>query len=98
MLLQSDGRLPLANRSSESPSPKAHARNDERHHAGRYKASVWNEIGIAIGLLIVVVAGATLFRLVRDIDLDKVVAALHAKSIRDVADRRRLRRSPVTSR
>jgi uncharacterized membrane protein YbhN (UPF0104 family) len=51
---------------------------------GAIQGRVWSGIGLAIGLLIVVVAGATLFRLVRDIDLDEVVAALHAKSIRDV--------------
>jgi hypothetical protein len=51
---------------------------------GAIQARVWSGIGVAIGLLIVVVAGATLFRLVRDIDLDEVVAALQAKSLREV--------------
>jgi glycosyltransferase 2 family protein len=37
-----------------------------------------------MGLLIVVIAGAALFRLLRDIDLDEVVAALRAKSVREV--------------
>jgi glycosyltransferase 2 family protein len=50
---------------------------------GTIQARVWSGIGVAIGLLIVVVAGATLFRLVRDIDLDEVVAALQAKSLRE---------------
>jgi glycosyltransferase 2 family protein len=51
---------------------------------GAIHARVWSGIGVAIGLLIVVVAGATLVRLVRDIDLDEVVAALRAKSLREV--------------
>jgi uncharacterized membrane protein YbhN (UPF0104 family) len=34
--------------------------------------------------LIVVIAGAALFRLLRDIDLDEVIAALRAKSMREV--------------
>jgi glycosyltransferase 2 family protein len=44
----------------------------------------WNRIGIAISLLIVVTAAVTLVQLLRDIELDKVVAALQAKSIREV--------------
>jgi glycosyltransferase 2 family protein len=44
----------------------------------------WNRIGIAIGLLIAAVAVATLFRLVRDVELDEVIAALRAKSVRAV--------------
>jgi glycosyltransferase 2 family protein len=44
----------------------------------------WNRIGIAISLLIVMIAAVTLIRLLRDIEVDKVVAALQAKSIRDV--------------
>ncbi len=44
----------------------------------------WNRIGVAIGLLIVAVAAVTLFRLVRDVDLDEVIAALRAKSARTV--------------
>src|SRR4051794_12313723 len=52
---------------------------------GAIPGRVWSGIGVAIGLLIVVIAGAALFRLLRDIDLDEVVAALRAKSIREVA-------------
>ena len=52
---------------------------------GAIPARLWSGIGVAIGLLIVVIAGAALFRLLRDIDLDEVVAALRAKSVREVA-------------
>ena len=51
---------------------------------GAIPARVWSGIGVAIGLLIVVIAGAALFRLLRDIDLDEVVAALRAKSVREL--------------
>jgi glycosyltransferase 2 family protein len=51
---------------------------------GAIPGRVWSGIGVAIGLLILVIAGAALFRLLRDIDLDEVVAALRAKSVRDV--------------
>lgn len=51
---------------------------------GAIPGRVWSGIGVAIGLLIVVIAGAALFRLLRDIDLDEVVAALRAKSVREV--------------
>jgi len=44
----------------------------------------WHRIGIAIGVLIVLVAAVILFQLLRDIDADKVVAALRAKSLWDV--------------
>jgi uncharacterized membrane protein YbhN (UPF0104 family) len=44
----------------------------------------WNKIGIAISILIVIIAVAILLQLLRDIEVDKVVAALRAKSIRDV--------------
>jgi len=40
----------------------------------------WNRIGVAISLLIIAIAFATLFRLLRDVDLDKVVLALRATS------------------
>jgi glycosyltransferase 2 family protein len=52
---------------------------------GAIPGRVWSGVGVAIGLLIVVIAGAALFRLLRDIDLDEVVAALRAKSVREVA-------------
>ena len=51
---------------------------------GAVPGRVWSGIGVAIGLLIVVIAGAALFRLLRDIDLDEVVAAVRAKSVREV--------------
>ena len=44
----------------------------------------WNRIGIAIGLLIVAIAAVTLAQLLRDIEIDKVIAALRSKSIREV--------------
>ncbi|MBV8286950.1 MAG: UPF0104 family protein [Hyphomicrobiales bacterium] len=44
----------------------------------------WNRIGIAIGLLIVAIAAVTLAQLLRDIEIDKVVAALRSKSLREV--------------
>jgi uncharacterized membrane protein YbhN (UPF0104 family) len=43
----------------------------------------WNKIGIAISLLIVTIAAVILFRLLRDIEIAKVVAALKAASIRE---------------
>jgi glycosyltransferase 2 family protein len=44
----------------------------------------WNRIGIAISILIVTIAVAILVQLLRDIEVDKVVAALRAKSIEDI--------------
>jgi glycosyltransferase 2 family protein len=44
----------------------------------------WNRIGIAVGVLIVIISAFILFQLLRDIDADKVVAALQAKSIGNV--------------
>ena len=44
----------------------------------------WNKIGIAISLLIVGVAAITLFRLLHEIEPDKVVAALRAQSLREI--------------
>src|SRR5262245_41864929 len=51
----------------------------------RRKRFDWNRIGIAVGVLIVIIVAFVLLQLLRDIDTDKVVAALQAKSIRDVA-------------
>src|SRR5215217_8169861 len=51
---------------------------------GAIPGRVWSGIGVAIGLLIVAIAGAALFRSLRDIDLDEVVAALRAKSVLEV--------------
>jgi uncharacterized membrane protein YbhN (UPF0104 family) len=45
----------------------------------------WNIIGIAISVLIVTIAAIILVRLLRDIDVDKVVATLQATSIRQIA-------------
>jgi uncharacterized membrane protein YbhN (UPF0104 family) len=45
----------------------------------------WNWVGVAISILIVLVALLILFRLLRDIEVDKVVAALRAKRMPDVA-------------
>jgi hypothetical protein len=44
----------------------------------------WNRIGLAISLLILLVAAVILYRLVRDVDLDKIVVALKATSLRHV--------------
>ncbi len=44
----------------------------------------WNRIGIVISLLIVSIAAATLYNLLRDIQVDKVVAALREKSLRTI--------------
>src|SRR5882724_3589614 len=44
----------------------------------------WNRIGIAISLLIIAIAFATLFRLLGDVDVGKVVAALQATPPRTV--------------
>ena len=44
----------------------------------------WNRIGVAIGLLIIAIACFTLFRLLRDIDPEKVIVALKATSLRTV--------------
>src|SRR5262245_65894858 len=45
----------------------------------------WNMIGIAVSVLIVTIAGVILVRLLRDIDVDKVVVALQAKSIQQIS-------------
>ena len=44
----------------------------------------WSRIGYAASLLIIVIAVVTLFRLLRDVDIEKVVAALQAVSSRTV--------------
>src|SRR5262249_1284385 len=44
----------------------------------------WNRIGIAISILIVVIAVAILAQLLRDIEFDNVGAALRAKSAQDI--------------
>ena len=36
----------------------------------------WHKIGVAVGIVIVAFALTTLFRLLRDIEIDKVVVAL----------------------
>src|SRR5215813_493924 len=45
----------------------------------------WSWVGVAISVLIVIVASLTLFRLLRDVEIDKVVAALRAKRMPEVA-------------
>ena len=45
----------------------------------------WNMIGIAISVLIVTIAVVILVQLLRDIDVDKVIAALQAKSIQQIS-------------
>src|SRR5262245_59191651 len=45
----------------------------------------WNMIGFAVSVLIVTIAGVILVRLLRDIDVDKVVVALQAKSIQQIS-------------
>src|SRR5476649_735948 len=40
----------------------------------------WQKIGVAVGLVIVAIALTTLFRLLRDIEIDKVVVALRLTS------------------
>jgi len=44
----------------------------------------WHRLGFVISLAIIAVAGITLFRLLRDIEIDKVVAALQATSLQAV--------------
>src|SRR5882672_7448722 len=44
----------------------------------------WNRIGIVISLLIVAIAAVTLYNLLHDIQIDKVVAALREKSPRTI--------------
>ncbi len=45
----------------------------------------WHKIGILVSLVIVVAAGVVLFFLLRDIDLPKVVDAIHTKSWHSIA-------------
>src|SRR5262245_28282635 len=45
----------------------------------------WSRIGVAIGVLIIAAASVTLYRLLRDIEIEKVVTALQATSWRTVA-------------
>jgi len=44
----------------------------------------WNRIGLAISLLIIVMSSVTLFRLLRDIDVEKVLAAVRATSFQTI--------------
>ena len=44
----------------------------------------WNRIGVAISLVIMAVACAALYRLLRDIDVDKLLVALRATSLETV--------------
>jgi glycosyltransferase 2 family protein len=45
----------------------------------------WNRIGVVISVAVIAVAFVTLFRLLHDIDVNKVVVALQATSLRTVA-------------
>jgi glycosyltransferase 2 family protein len=49
-----------------------------------FEKVAWNRIGIAISLLIIGAASITLFRLLRGIEIDKVIAALHTTPPRAV--------------
>ena len=44
----------------------------------------WHRIGVALSLLIITIAFFTLFRLLRDVELEKVLTALHATPLRAV--------------
>jgi uncharacterized membrane protein YbhN (UPF0104 family) len=44
----------------------------------------WNWIGIAFGLLIVTISAITLLRLLGDVDLDKIIAAIKNKATSDI--------------
>jgi glycosyltransferase 2 family protein len=44
----------------------------------------WNRIGLAISLLIIVMSSVTLYRLLRDIDVEKVLVAIQATSIQTI--------------
>src|SRR5262249_59412679 len=85
MVLQTDETLPSAIRRAaptliaRSPMPNV-TRVISRAIRQRLD---WNRIGIAISLLIVVIAAVTLIQLLRDIEIDKGVAALRSKSIRE---------------
>src|SRR5215472_1996749 len=86
MVLQTDGRLLSAIRRAaptliaRSPMPNV-TRVISRAIRQRLD---WNRIGIAISLLIVVIVAVTLAQLLRDIEIDKVAAALRSKSIREI--------------
>ena len=41
------------------------------------KRMVWSRIGYATSLLIITIAAVTLYRLLHDIDVHRVIAALH---------------------
>jgi|SRR5262245_53437466 len=45
----------------------------------------WSWVGVAISILIIVIASATLFRLLRDVEVDKVLAVLRTKRMPEVA-------------
>jgi uncharacterized membrane protein YbhN (UPF0104 family) len=51
----------------------------------RFERRSWNRIGLAVGLLVAAVASFALIRLLQDIDIEKVLAALRATSPRTVA-------------
>jgi uncharacterized membrane protein YbhN (UPF0104 family) len=49
-------------------------------HTAFWRRNGWHKIGVAVGLVIVAFALTTLFRLLRDIEIDKVVVALRLTS------------------
>jgi uncharacterized membrane protein YbhN (UPF0104 family) len=51
----------------------------------RFEKIGWNRIGLAVGLLIAAVASFALIRLLQDIDVEKVLAALSSTSPRTIA-------------
>jgi hypothetical protein len=53
------------------PSQDAGAKRDERRGMGVDAKIGWNRIAFAVSLLIIAVASVTLFRLLRDVDLER---------------------------
>lgn len=45
----------------------------------------WNRIGFVLSVVIISIAGVVLYRMLHDIDVDEVVAAIRETSLRDVA-------------
>src|SRR5215467_4023798 len=86
MVLQTDGRLLSAIRRA---APTLIARSPMPNVTSVISRAIrerldWHRIGIAISLLIVAIAGVILFRLLQNIEIDKVFAALLAKSLHEI--------------
>jgi hypothetical protein len=62
--------------SNGSSSPQTDAKVTGSFAQSVHRKIGWNKVGVAIGLLIVAAAAVALFNLLRDIDFDKVEAAL----------------------